>query len=171
MKNQLYKLMDKLFEKSENPKALYALQKMFLMGIPFNKPHGLKFLKIHRNESLFRMANKKLNHNHLGGIHAIAQCLIGEFAAGILLSKNFSTTKYRLIMRDLHAEYYKQARSEIFGSATLSDEQVQELKETIAKDDKAEITLITVITNPADEKISQVSTTWQLKDWTKARYK
>lgn len=163
--------MDSLFAKSENPKALYALQKMFAMGIPFNKPHGLKFLKISRNESRFRLANKRLNHNHLGGMHAIAQCLIGEFAAGILLSKNFPTLKYRLIMKDLSAVYFKQARSEIFGSSSISDEQIELIKETISKDDKAEITLKTIIKNPKGEEISEVSTTWQLKDWDKAKFK
>lgn len=163
--------MDVLFAKSEDPKALYALQKMFVLGIPFNKPHGLKFLKISRNKSLFRLANKRLNHNHLGGIHAIAQCLIGEFSAGILLSKNFSNLRYRLIMKDLNAVYFKQAKSEIFGSSTLSDKQIEELKQKIEKEDKAEITLKTMITNPAGEKISEVSTTWQLKDWDKAKYK
>lgn len=171
MRNKIFQLMDALFAKSEDPKALYALQKMFLMGIPFNKPHGLKFLKIHRNESLFRLANKRLNHNHLGGIHAIAQCLIGEFSAGILLSKNFSNLKYRLIMKDIKAEYFKQARSEVYGSSTLSDEQIQALIETIEKEDKADIKLKTIVTNSDGEKVSEVTTTWQLKDWNKAKYK
>lgn len=163
--------MDKLFKSSEDPKALYALQKMFLLGIPFNKPHGLKFLKIAKNESRFRLANKKLNHNHLGGMHAIAQCLLGEFSAGILLSKNFPTLSYRLIMKDIYAEYYKQARSEIYGSATLSDEQIEDLKKEILKNDKADIKLTTEITNSDGEKVSEVTTTWQLKDWSKAKFK
>lgn len=171
MKKNIFKLMEMLFTKSEDPKALYALQKMFLLGIPFNKPHGLKFLKLSRNESRFRLANKRLNHNHLGGMHAIAQCLIGEFSAGILLTKNFSALKYRLIMKDIYAEYFKQARSEIYGSSTLKDEQIKQLKETIEKEDKAEIKLKTIVTNIDGEKISEVTTTWQLKDWSKAKFK
>lgn len=163
--------MDLLFSKSNDPKALYALQKMFLVGIPFNKPHGLKFLKLSCNESRFRLTNKKLNHNHLGGMHAIAQCLIGEFSAGILLSKNFSALKYRLIMKDLNAVYFKQARSEIYGNANLTNKQIEGLKETITKEDKAEISLKTIVTNSNDEIVSEVTTTWQLKDWSKAKYK
>ena len=163
--------MDALFAKSEDPKALYALQKMFSLGIPFNKPHGLKFLKISRNESLFRLVNKRLNHNHLGGMHAIAQCLIGEFSAGILLSKNFSNLKYRLIMKDISAVYFKQAKSEIFGSSKLTDEQIDNLIEKIKKEDKADIQLKTTVTNTDGETVSEVTTTWQLKDWSKAKFK
>lgn len=171
MKKQVFKIMDSLFTKSENPKALYALQKMFALGIPFNKPHGLNFLMLTRNESRFRLANKRLNHNHLGGMHAIAQCLIGEFSAGILLSKNFPTLQYRLIMKDLNAVYFKQARSEIYGSAIITDDQIEQLKETIICEDKADMTLKTTITNSSGEKVSEVTTTWQLKDWTKAKFK
>jgi len=170
MNKKVFKYLDMLFTKSENPKGLYALQKLFLIGIPFNKPHGITFQKITKNESRFKMAYKRLNQNHLKGIHACAQCTLGEYAAGILLSKNFPTAKYRVIMKELHAEYYKQARSEIYGSAKLTDDQILDLKSQIEAEDKAEIKLVTDILNPQDEKIAQVTTTWQLKDWDKTSF-
>ena len=171
MNNKLSKILDYMMTRSETKKGLYAIQKMFLVGIPFNKPHGLKFLKIGRNDSHFKLANKRANHNHLGGMHAIAQCLLGEFSAGILLIKNFSGQQYRIIMKDISAVYLKQAKCEIHGKAHISDEEIENLKAKIAQEDKADIKLTTLISNPEGEKVAEVTTTWQLKDWSKTSFK
>ncbi len=171
MNKKILKTLDTLLKKSDSKVGLYSLQKLFIFGIPFNKPHGIKFLKLSTTESSLFMANKRLNHNHLGGIHACAIATVGEFTAGLLLCKSFEMAKYRVIMKDIHVEFFKQARSGVTAKANVTDDLIQKMKEAIETQDKASICLKTVIYNSSEEKIAVVTTNWQLKDWSKAKMK
>jgi acyl-coenzyme A thioesterase PaaI-like protein len=165
MNKSLFKYLDILFTKSENRTGLIALQKLFLIGIPFNKPHGIKFKKLTQFESVLELANKRANHNHLGGIHACAIATLGEFSAGLLLCKNFATFRYRIIMKDLHVEFYKQGRSVLSSAAQITTDQIDAILRQLQSDVKADIELQTNIFNGQNELIAKVTTKWQLKDW------
>jgi acyl-coenzyme A thioesterase PaaI-like protein len=171
MNKKILQTIDKIITKSESRVGLFSLQKLFILGIPFNKPHAIKFKELTHVKSSLSMANKRINHNHLGGIHACAIATVGEFTAGLLLCKNFEMAKYRVIMKDIHVEYYKQARSDINSVAEVSAEHISKMKETIIAEDKAFICLETHIYNNKCEEVALVKTNWQLKDWSKAKMK
>ena len=79
-----YKLIDKLME---NPTTLnlMALNKVLTIGIPFNAPHGFKIVELSSDIVRITLPNRKLNHNHIGGIHACAMATVGEYCAGMAL--------------------------------------------------------------------------------------
>lgn len=95
-----YKLIDKLMA---NPTKLnlVALDKVLRLGIPFNAPHGFAIRNISPDEVKVSLPNRKLNHNHIGGIHACAMATVGEYCAGLSLLSRFGISKYRLIMSEL----------------------------------------------------------------------
>jgi acyl-coenzyme A thioesterase PaaI-like protein len=171
MNIKILKTIDRIITKSESKIGLYSLQKLFILGIPFNKPHGIKFKELTHQKSSLSMVNKRLNHNHLGGIHACAIATVGEFTAGLLLCKNFEMAKYRVIMKDIHVDFYKQARSSVKSVAELTSGQVATMKEEIIEQDKTLICLKTFIYNDKDEEVALVTTNWQLKDWSKTMMK
>jgi acyl-coenzyme A thioesterase PaaI-like protein len=77
-----FNLIDKLL-KSESKTSLMALNKVLTIGIPFNAPHGFKIKEISNDQVLIHLPNRKLNHNHLSGIHACAMATVGEYCAGM----------------------------------------------------------------------------------------
>ena len=169
MNKNILKTIDKLITKSDSKVGLYTLQKLFILGIPFNKPHAIKFEELTHLKSSLSMGNKRINHNHLGGIHACAIATVGEFTAGLLLCKNFEMSKYRVIMKDIHVDYYKQARSDLETLAEVSIDHINKMKKSILTENKAFICLLTHIYNNKGEEIALVKTNWQLKDWSKTK--
>lgn len=170
MANKMMKWIDKLVDKSEHPVGLFFLEKIFTIGIPFNIPHSISFKKLDKNQSRLRLKYTRLNRNHLKGIHACAICTVGEFAAGILLCKNFPMTKYRVIMKSLKADYAKQARSHIFAQADISEADIRSIKDQVEKSDQGTIEIKTVITDESNQQLAVITTLWQLKDWSKTKY-
>lgn len=167
MNIKILKTIDYLVGKSETKTGLFALQRIFKLGIPFNKPHGISFISLTNNSSCMKMENKRMNHNHLGGIHACAIATIGEFTAGILLSKNFQMSKYRVIMKTIHVDYHKQARTNILSKSEISTKEIHNLLKGISLNSKAEVDLKTEIYDANKLLVATVCTTWQLKDWDK----
>jgi acyl-coenzyme A thioesterase PaaI-like protein len=169
MNSKLLKAIDYLIKKSETKTGLIALEKIFKIGIPFNKPHGIFFKKLSPYESVMLMKNKRLNHNHLGGIHACAIATVGEFSAGLLLCKNFEMNLFRVIMKEINVTYSSQARKNIISKATIDATLVEDLKKRIVLDSQADVDLITEIEDFDGKEIAIVKTTWQLKAWKDVR--
>ena len=71
-----FNLLDKLINKPTSLN-LMALNKVLALGIPFNAPHGFKIKEINDDAVIITLPNRKLNHNHLGGIHACAMATVG----------------------------------------------------------------------------------------------
>jgi hypothetical protein len=169
MNKNLLKAIDFLIKRSESKSGLLAIEKVFRIGIPFNKPHGISFKKLTSYESLMLMKNKRINHNHLGGIHACAIATLGEFSAGILLCKNFEMSSFRVIMKEINVTYSSQGRKDILSSAEIDSVLVEDLKKRIVLDSQADVELISNITDITGKEIAIVKTTWQLKSWKEVR--
>jgi acyl-coenzyme A thioesterase PaaI-like protein len=165
----LLKSIDYLMKRSESKSGLIAIEKVFAIGIPFNKPHGISFISLSEYESEMVMKKKRSNLNHLGGIHACAIATVGEFTAGILLCKNFEMTSFRVIMKTIHIEYTSQARKSIRAHARIDAVLIDDLKKRIVLDGQAEVDLKTYVEDIDGKKIAVVTTEWQLKDWKKIR--
>jgi acyl-coenzyme A thioesterase PaaI-like protein len=160
-----FKIIDKLLS-NPTPTNLLLLNNTLTLGIPFNAPHGFKIKQLNADAVVISLPNKKLNHNHLGGVHACAMATVGEFCAGMSILSSFGSSKYRLILAELNVKYSYQGRTHLEGTCLPSQIDKDEVAKSLEKDGKYLQTLTTVIREQKSGKeVAQVTTTWQLKPW------
>jgi acyl-coenzyme A thioesterase PaaI-like protein len=166
----LFNLIDKLIA---NPSQvnLLALNRVLTFGIPFNAPHGFKIRQIDDEAVVISLPNRRLNHNHLGGVHACAMATVGEYCAGMSLLKTFGISRYRLILADLHVKYTYQGRTDLEGRCSTRQISRDDVLHGLEREGKYLQTLITLIQDNNGREVATVTTTWQLKPWDKVRTK
>ena len=150
---------------------LFALNKVLRFAIPFNAPHGFRIKNISKEEVLIALPNKRLNHNHLGGVHACAMATVGEYCAGMTLLTSFGISKYRLILSELNVKYIYQGRVHLEGICSPRQIDVEKVKNALETDGKHLQELKTIIRDLEGKLIAEVTTTWQLKDWNQVKTK
>lgn len=166
-----FKLMDALLA-NPNDLSLIALNNVLKVGIPFNAPHGFKIQKITSHQVVVSLPNRKLNHNHLGGVHACAMATVGEFCAGLALISSFGISKYRLIMSEMNCTYTWQGRTDLEASCERSSIDLDKIQAGLDKDHVYLQLLETVIVEKGSRKeVARIKTTWQLKNWEKVKTK
>lgn len=159
-----FKLIDKLLA-NPTPVNLMALDKVLRFGIPFNAPHGFKIKKLSDDEVSISLPNMKLNHNHIGGVHACAMATVGEYAAGMSLLKSFGISKYRLILSELHVKYTYQGRVTLEGVCSPRQINVEAVAKGLEETGKYLQELKTIIRDLNGKEVAEVTTVWQLKNW------
>jgi acyl-coenzyme A thioesterase PaaI-like protein len=142
-----------------------VLDKIMRVGIPFNAPHGFKILELSQDSVVIKAPNYKLNHNHLGGIHACAMATIGEYAAGMSLLTMFGISKYRLILSELNVKYLYQGRTDLEGTCSPHQINKEAVESGLAAEGKFLQPLETIIRDSNGKEVAIVKTTWQLKPW------
>ena len=162
--------MDNWLQGDVSKLKLKALETMFNNGIPFNTPHKFKFTQITNQKTLITLPFIRKNKNHLGGIHACAVATLGEYPAGLSIIKRFGASRYRIIMKRIQVEYFKQAKEELVGEVIINQKEFDEVEKKLTTEDQVDIVMTTNILNGSDEVISVVHTTWQLKNWTKVSF-
>lgn len=165
-----FKIIDKLLA---NPSStnLMALNKVLTLGIPFNAPHGFKIKELSDDAVLITLPNRKLNHNHLGGVHACAMATVGEYCAGMALLKSFGISQYRLILSDLNVKYTYQGRTDLEGVCSPRQIDQAAVKKELDADGKYSQKLETIIRDKNGKEVALVTTVWQLKAWEKVNLK
>ena len=165
-----FKIIDKLLA---NPSStnLMALNKVLTLGIPFNAPHGFKIKELSDDAVLITLPNRKLNHNHLGGVHACAMATVGEYCAGMALLKSFGISQYRLILSDLNGKYTYQGRTDLEGVCSPRQIDQAAVKKELDADGKYSQKLETIIRDKNGKEVALVTTVWQLKAWEKVNLK
>jgi hypothetical protein len=147
---------------SKNIKILnFVLKKM----IPFNGPHRFSITNLNPNEVNVKIPYKRINWNHLKGIHATCLATGGEYSAGLLLMQLFSPQKFRIIMSEIKCEYLYQAKKTCIAKATIKSNELSELEEDLNNQPSASIKIITEIFDIDEVKVCHVTTLWQVKKW------
>lgn len=159
-----YKLIDKLIS-TQTPASLMALDKVLTLGIPFNAPHGFRLKTLNDDAVVIELPNRKLNHNHIGGIHACAIATLGEFCAGMSLLKSFGISKYRLILSELNVVYTYQGRNRLEGSCSTHQIDKEAVRTGLETSGIYSQTLKTIIRDVNGNEVAIATTTWQLKKW------
>ncbi len=163
----------KLTEKAKTSRFYLKILNLGLNRVvPFNKPHGFAVAEIDDYRLKTKLPYKKANFNHIKGIHACALATLSEFTTGLLLLLKLDPKKYRLIMQSLSMEYHYQAKMEVYGEFTITE---QWLEDNIYKP----LTFTEKIIVPCEVKIydiegNHVSTgkvNWQIKSWEKVKTK
>jgi acyl-coenzyme A thioesterase PaaI-like protein len=166
----VFKVIDKLLAKPTKLN-LMAIDKVLRLGIPFNAPHGFKIKKLDAEAVIISLPNRKLNHNHIGGIHACAMATVGEYCAGMSLLSSFGISKYRLILSELSVKYTYQGRVELEGICLPNQIDVNKVADGLATEGKYLQPLKTIIRDLNGMEVAEVSTVWQLKNWEQVKTK
>lgn len=166
----VYKIIDKLLANPTKVNVL-ALDKVLRIGIPFNAPHGFKIKKLSKDEVIISLPNRKLNHNHIGGVHACAMATVGEYCAGMSLLSSFGISKYRLILSELSVKYTYQGRVDLEGFCSPKEIDVEKVRAGLEAEGKYLQELKTIIRDLKGKEVAVVTTVWQLKNWEQVRTK
>jgi len=166
----VYKIIDKLLA-NPTPMNLMAIDKVLRLGIPFNAPHGFKIKNLSKDAVIISLPNRKLNHNHIGGIHACAMATVGEYCAGMSLLSSFGISKYRLILSELNVKYTYQGRVDLEGICYPNQIDVEAVREGLEKEGKYLQPLKTIIRDLNGKEVAEVMTIWQLKNWEQVKTK
>lgn len=166
----MYQMIDKLLA-NPNKLNLMALDKVLRLGIPFNAPHGFKLKTLTDDAVIISLPNRKLNHNHLGGVHACAMATVGEYCAGMSLLKLFGISKYRLILSELNVKYTYQGRVDLEGMCSPRQIDAEKVHAGLQAEGKYLQELKTIIRDLNGKEVALVTTVWQLKPWEKVRTK
>ena len=166
-----FDLLPKLTVRARRSKAwLKVLNLVLGRVIPFNRPHGFHVVEIEHGRVRTGASYKRLNHNHIRGIHACAIATIAEFSSGFVLLSRLDPSRYRLIMSRLEVDYVYQAKMAITAETRLDDSVLNErVLEPLRSADSCSIVMETEIDDAAGNRIATAHTTWQIKDWTKVR--
>lgn len=157
--------------KREDRVSRMAVANLLKLVIPFNAPHGFHLAALNKDEVRIELPNNKLNQNHVGGVHACAIATLGEFCAGLTLARHLGLTRYRFLLAKLQVDYHKQGRTRLTGVARLDVARVDQLKEELKTSEKLLFEHHTEISDAAGDKIADVISVWQIKDWNKVRLK
>lgn len=135
------------------------------LKIPFNKPHRLKIKTLTENSITVYIPYLRKNLNHLRGIHACALATASEYACGFLLISRLSSSKYRLIMRNMNIDYVKQGKESLFVNFRIEENRIEEIKQKLAKESQCLEILEVEVRDAKQNLISVAKLEWQLKEW------
>jgi acyl-coenzyme A thioesterase PaaI-like protein len=146
------------------------LDKILSFKIAFNRPHGILVRDLSPTECTTTLPMKSLNTNHLKGIHACALALVGEYSSGLIILRNTGLKDYRIILKEMHVKYEKQAKGQVTGRAVLTSEHITQLKEELPQSGEVLIKLQTEMFNQKNERVAVAETHWHLKNWNKVKF-
>lgn len=166
-----FALLPNLMQKAKtSPFYLWLLNRLLGFVVPFNRPHGFAIERIEDNMIVTRAPYRRINHNHIRGIHACAIATIAEFSSGLALLCKLDPAKYRLIMARLEIDYLFQARQEILATTVLGPAQVQQqVLAPLQAADAVNFTQETLVADRQGHEVARARITWQIKSWAKVR--
>ena len=167
---KLFNWIDKLIA-SPTSTNLMILNKVLTVGIPFNAPHGFKIKEMSKDQVRISLPNRKLNHNHLGGVHACAMATVGEYCAGMTLLAFFGASKFRFILSELNVKYTYQGRTDLEGTCSVHQVNRDVVQKALEAEGKFLQPMITMIRDKSGKDVATITTTWQIKAWDKVKTK
>jgi acyl-coenzyme A thioesterase PaaI-like protein len=168
-----FDMLPKLLVRARGSKRWLAVLN-FTLGriIPFNRPHGFHVVELGEDHVRTGASYKRVNHNHIRGVHACAIATVAEFSAGLLLLSRLDPARYRLIMSKLDVDYVYQAKMGITAETKMDDLTLHEqVLEPLTTDESCSIVMETQIVDATGNRIATAHTTWQIKRWDKVRTK
>jgi acyl-coenzyme A thioesterase PaaI-like protein len=166
-----FALLPGLLQKARtSPFYLWLLNRLLGYVVPFNRPHGFAIARIDEDRIVTRAPYRRVNHNHLRGIHACAIATIAESSSGLALLTRLDPAEYRLIMARLEIDYLFQARQEIQATTVLDLQQVvQQVIKPLQLADAVSFTQETLVTDRQGHEVAKAFITWQIKPWAKVK--
>ncbi len=141
-------------------------------GIPFNKPHGIKIHEIGNDFITTVIPYKRINQNHIRGVHACGLATAAEFCSGLVMLRNLDPREYRLIMQKIEVEYFYQAKKTALATFQLSQSVFEnEILSTLKKEGKVFHTCEVIVKDTDDNHLCTAHIRWQVKSWDQVKTK
>lgn len=152
--------------------SLRKLNIILGLGIPFNKPHGIKIVKVEPNAIVTTIPLKRKNLNHIKGIHACGLATTAEFCSGLVLLRRLNPSEYRLIMQKIEVEYHYQAKFTCNARFELDDAKFEsDIQAPLVKDGVAFYTCEIPVHDVKGNHVCTAYTRWQIKAWKNVKTK
>ena len=85
--------------------------------------------------------------------------------------RNIGATKYRIILGDLSIKFLYQGKTDLNGIAQLERDVFHQSVQTLKEEEKANITVVTKVYDQGANHVADVTSTWQLKEWSNVKTK
>ncbi|MBD3654691.1 DUF4442 domain-containing protein [Kangiella sp.] len=121
----------------------------------------IEVLKLTKEESIFRIQNRKKVQNHIGTVHAAAMALIAETATGMVVGMNVPDDKY-LVIKTLKVDFLKRAVGSLTATAHLSEQQ----RQSILSEEKGEVKVAVSVMDEENKEPIECTMIWA---WTPKR--
>jgi hypothetical protein len=164
-------LIDTVVQKAKtSPLYLMLLNWGLRRKIPFNRPHGIRILKIADHSIETAIPYKRNNYNHIKGLHACSLATLAEFTTGFLLLSKLDLSTYRLIMSSLSMEYHYQGKAQARAFFFISEEWFEkEINVPIQEKGVVSIDCEVKIVDINQNHLATGIISWQIKDWKKVK--
>ncbi|MBK7130622.1 MAG: DUF4442 domain-containing protein [Crocinitomicaceae bacterium] len=146
--------------------ALFKLNWLLALMVPFNKPHRIKIASIGDDFVSVRIPHRKKNFNHIKGIHACGLATAAEFASGFHLLRSLDHNKYRIIMKSLHVDYFFQAKMDALASFRADEKWIHDhILEPLVSESSKTITAVVELHDTKGNHLATAQVEWQVKAW------
>lgn len=149
------------------------LNRFFRWALPFNAPHGIRIVRISPEGVKVQLPDWRINHNHLGGMHACAMATVCEFASGLCVLDCFKMSEFRLIMHRLEVDYHRRAVPGMCTAEAVIDSAMQAQIETelhTSKDRTSRFMLASQLRDVDGHIVATAEVHWHVKSWNAVRY-
>lgn len=162
-----------LIERAKTSKKHLALLNFVLARkVPFNKPHGFNIIELGDDIIRLKIPYKRINFNHIRGIHACALATASEYSTGFILLNKLGSSKYRIIMQKMEMNYHYQGKMDVIVSYELSDQWLTtHVLEPLKIDDSVIVNCEVKAYDIQENHLSTGNIFWQVKPWDKVKTK
>ena len=138
--------------------------------IPFNRPHGFVVVPLQGGGIRVDIPYRRINRNHINGIHACCLATAAEFCSGLALMEHLDADRYRIIMKNLRMDYRFQAKAAASATLVLSPELVEEhVLQWLRRGPEVVYAAEVQLCDELGNRIATGRIEWQVKEWDKVR--
>ena len=127
--------------------------------VPFTGTSSLSFEKIEPEEVIISLKNNRSVQNHIKQVHACAMGLVIETATGFVVGMNVPDDKI-LLIKELNLKYVKRSSGKIKATATLTQEQIEEIK----KEPRGDISVPVTLTDEESKEPVKAEAIWAWRE-------
>ncbi|MEM1327460.1 MAG: DUF4442 domain-containing protein [Bacteroidota bacterium] len=124
-------------------------------AVPYVGYSGVQFEQVGTHEVRAHIENEENVRNHIGQVHAAAMILLAETVTGIVVGMNIPDDKIPLI-KTLNTRFIRRTEGRITASATLTDEQIEQIEMV----EKGDVPVAVTVTDSTGEEVIVVEAVW-----------
>lgn len=131
-------------------------------GLAFNRHLGARVLELAPGRAVTVLDDREELHNHLGGVHAIAELAPVELAGALAVTSRLAEVLERghvPVVGELSARYLAPGRGQLTASAEVGEEVVAPALEALAEGHKPRVEVAVVVRDGAGEIVVEADLT------------
>ena len=138
--------------------AIESLQRWLFRELPIYEHIGATVEQIGATVCC-RVPLNKDNRNHFGAVHAALQFAVCEMAGGLAINQSPSirSGEYLPVVKSLNLEFLKPAMSDVEAVATISDQQLSEIEDSLRANGKVQFELVITLRDQEDIAVAKAT--------------